>query len=155
MLLCTLSWRSRVYGLVRCKKQSIGLVMMSSDSNTSNTESASTKNNDTISTKYINHVDLPEVSKLKSWTKFSRLLTPELITLKRLFDKHNFELKIAGGAVRDLLLDIMPHDIDLASNALPQQMLDMFESEKVRVISVKGIKHGTVPVRINDKVCLS
>lgn len=83
---------------------------------------------------------------------FKQLITPELDFLNELFKKHNYELKIAGGAVRDVLLDCLPHDVDLATNALPQQMLDMFERENVRVLNLNGIKHGTVPVRIRDKV---
>ena len=35
--------------------------------------------------------------------EFKSLLTPELLELKQVFDKNNYELKIAGGAVRDLL----------------------------------------------------
>ena len=96
--------------------------------------------------------EIPEVIKLKKLDKFQRILTPELRKLKNLFDKHNYELKIAGGAVRDLYLDILPHDVDLATNARPQEMLDMFDKEKIRVLNLNGIKHGTVPIRINDKV---
>lgn len=83
---------------------------------------------------------------------FKQLITPELDFLNELFKKHNYELKIAGGAVRDVLLDCLPHDVDLATNALPQQMLDIFDKENVRVLNLNGIKHGTVPVRIRDKV---
>lgn len=83
---------------------------------------------------------------------FESILTDELRTLFHVFQKNNYELKIAGGAVRDLLMEIRPHDVDLATNAKPDQMLKMFEQENIRVINLKGIKHGTLPVRINDKV---
>ena len=83
---------------------------------------------------------------------FKEILTDELNHLFSVFKKNNFELRIAGGAVRDLLLDKKPYDIDLASNALPEQMIEIFEKEKIRVINLNGLKHGTVPVRINDKL---
>jgi hypothetical protein len=86
---------------------------------------------------------------------FKKILTEELKFLWQLFEKNNFKLRIAGGAVRDLLIEIEPHDVDLATNALPEQMIEMFEREKVRIINMNGIKHGTVPVRINDKVNIS
>lgn len=47
-----------------------------------------------------------------------------------------------------------PSDIDLATDALPNQMIEMFKKEKIRVLNLKGLKHGTVPIRINDKVTI-
>lgn len=83
---------------------------------------------------------------------FQKLFTPELQRLESLFSKYGHELRIAGGAVRDLLMDIEPHDVDFATTATPDQMKEMFEKEKVRMINNKGEKHGTITARINDKV---
>ena len=83
---------------------------------------------------------------------FKKILSNDLIYLSELFKKHDYELRIAGGAVRDLLMDIEPNDIDLATNALPNQMLNLFEKEKIRIFNLNGLKHGTVAIRINDKV---
>jgi len=88
--------------------------------------------------------------KLES-TKFSNVLTPELDTLSSLFTKHGYELRIAGGAVRDLLMDKAPADVDFATTATPDQMKDMFEKEEIRMINNQGEKHGTITARINDK----
>ncbi len=52
-----------------------------------------------------------------------------------------FEAYIAGGAVRDLLMDKTPHDYDIATSALPEDIKRIFE----RTIDT-GIKHGTVTV---------
>ena len=49
-------------------------------------------------------------------------------------------------------MDIEPNDIDLATNALPNQMLSLFEKEKIRIFNLNGLKHGTIAIRINDKV---
>jgi len=88
--------------------------------------------------------------KLES-SKFQNVLTPELNTLSSLFTKHDYELRIAGGAVRDLLTDKAPADIDFATTATPDQMKDMFEKEEIRMINNLGEKHGTITARINDK----
>ncbi|KAK7103102.1 hypothetical protein V1264_018065 [Littorina saxatilis] len=83
--------------------------------------------------------------------EFHQLFTPELTQLKSLFDKHGFELRIAGGAVRDLLMSKLPHDIDFATTATPAQMKKMFDEEEIRMINNKGEKHGTITARLNDK----
>lgn len=84
--------------------------------------------------------------------EFHGLFTPELNALAELFGRNQFELRIAGGAVRDLLMGKRPSDLDFATTATPQQMQAMFESEEIRMINNKGEKHGTVTCRINDKV---
>jgi tRNA nucleotidyltransferase (CCA-adding enzyme) len=53
------------------------------------------------------------------------LLTPELQTLVKVFKTYNFELRIAGGAVRDLVVDKVPQDVDFATTATPTQMKEM------------------------------
>ncbi|XP_076096550.1 CCA tRNA nucleotidyltransferase 1, mitochondrial-like [Mytilus galloprovincialis] len=82
---------------------------------------------------------------------FQSILTSELNTLVNIFDKYDHELRIAGGAVRDLVLDMVPHDIDFATTATPTQMKEMFNIEKIRMINDSGEKHGTITARINDK----
>lgn len=84
-------------------------------------------------------------------SEFRQLFTPELTCLIDMFRKHNYELRIAGGAVRDLLMNKKPHDIDFASTATPDQMKTMFNAEGVRMLNTRGEKHGTVTVRINDR----
>jgi len=68
-----------------------------------------------------------------------------------IFERHGYELRIAGGAVRDLLMYKQPHDIDFASTATPEQMKEMFNKEEIRMINSKGESHGTITARINDK----
>jgi len=85
------------------------------------------------------------------WSKMERVLTPELRTLSGIFSKHGYELRIAGGAVRDLLMDKTPSDVDFATTATPDQMKTMFDTENIRMINNQGEKHGTITARINDK----
>ena len=83
---------------------------------------------------------------------FKEIFTPELEFMIALFNKYNYELRIAGGAVRDLLSGKIPHDIDFATTATPEQMKTMFQTEGIRMLNMKGESHGTITCRINDKV---
>lgn len=65
-----------------------------------------------------------------------------------LFEKHQFELRIAGGAVRDLLSGKRPEDVDFATTATPEEMKDMFQSAGIRMINNKGEMHGTITARV-------
>ena len=85
------------------------------------------------------------------WSRMERVLSPELRTLSGIFSKHGYELRIAGGAVRDLLMDKTPSDVDFATTATPEEMKRMFDTENIRMINNQGEKHGTITARINDK----
>ncbi len=61
--------------------------------------------------------------------------------LGRVFREKGYECHLVGGAVRDLILGRELTDFDIATNALPEQVTDLFR----RVIPT-GIKHGTVTV---------
>lgn len=92
----------------------------------------------------------PVIMKLET-PEFKSIFTDELVTLLDLFGKHNYEIRIAGGAVRDLILGKTPKDVDFATTATPDQMKEMFNSEEVRMINEKGEKHGTITARINNE----
>ena len=94
--------------------------------------------------------DDPVIKKLDD-PMFDSLFTPELKILAGLFKERNYELRIAGGAVRDILMGLKPTDLDFATTATPDEMKVMFEDEQIRMINNKGEKHGTVTSRINDK----
>lgn len=44
-----------------------------------------------------------------------------------------------------------PSDLDFATTATPQQMVDMFTNEGIRMFNMNGLSHGTVTARINDE----
>ncbi|XP_034662237.1 CCA tRNA nucleotidyltransferase 1, mitochondrial [Drosophila subobscura] len=83
--------------------------------------------------------------------EFHGIFTPEVDSLVSLFKQYDYELRIAGGAVRDIIMGIKPKDIDFATTATPDQMKEMFTKENVRMINAKGEKHGTITPRINGK----
>lgn len=62
--------------------------------------------------------------------------------LKRFHD-NGIEAYLVGGCVRDSLLGKQPKDWDICTEALPEQVMHLFESDKV---ILTGLKHGTVTV---------
>ena len=92
----------------------------------------------------------PVIDKLDS-SEFRALFSPELKILEDTFKKYGYEIRIAGGAVRDLLMRKTPKDLDFATVATPDQMREMFTQEGIRMINQRGESHGTITARINDK----
>lgn len=61
-------------------------------------------------------------------------------------NKNGYEGYIVGGCVRDYLMDIPPHDYDITTSALPEEVKAIFP----HTVDT-GIEHGTVTVII-DKI---
>ena len=59
---------------------------------------------------------------------------------------HGFPSCIVGGCVRDMILGVQPNDWDVATSALPQQVIEIFPDS-----IPTGIKHGTVTVRSDGR----
>uniref|UniRef100_A0A671SIF1 CCA tRNA nucleotidyltransferase 1, mitochondrial-like n=2 Tax=Sinocyclocheilus anshuiensis TaxID=1608454 RepID=A0A671SIF1_9TELE len=83
--------------------------------------------------------------------EFESLFTDGLVGIAEIFEKNQFELRIAGGAVRDLLSGKRPEDVDFATTATPEEMKSMFQAAGVRMINNKGEKHGTITARLHDE----
>lgn len=60
--------------------------------------------------------------------------------------EHDFEAYAVGGCIRDSILKRNPDDWDITTNALPEQVKELFK----RTVDT-GIRHGTVTVMI-DKI---
>jgi tRNA nucleotidyltransferase (CCA-adding enzyme) len=56
------------------------------------------------------------------------LLPKEVMELFGLFLEKNFEIFLIGGAVRDILLDNPPTECDLATNATPEEVMDIMKA---------------------------
>lgn len=82
--------------------------------------------------------------------EYRALLNPHLLKLAELFRANQYELRVAGGAVRDILMGIVPHDVDFATTATPDQMKTMFERAQIRMINSNGEKHGTITARVDN-----
>src|SRR6185503_17728622 len=76
---------------------------------------------------------------------------PEVAEIGRLFVRHGYELALVGGPVRDVLLGQQPGDLDLTTNATPDQVLTIASGWADRTWEV-GIAFGTVGLRKGNAV---
>ncbi len=76
-----------------------------------------------------------------------KISIPEYVQkVARMLDKEGFECYLVGGAVRDIAMGKTPRDYDLATDALPDEMLNIFPKS----VSV-GAKFGTVMALVQDE----
>ncbi|XP_063933407.1 CCA tRNA nucleotidyltransferase 1, mitochondrial-like [Zophobas morio] len=78
------------------------------------------------------------------------ILNPQLFYLNKIFTEHCFQLRLVGGVVRDICLNKCPGDVDLATNATPAQVSDLFKSENVRFYET-GLQHGTITALVSKQ----
>jgi len=72
--------------------------------------------------------------------------------LARLFARHGHELALVGGSVRDVFLGREPGDLDLTTDARPEQVLKLAEGWADTVWEI-GIAFGTVGLRKGSTIC--
>ena len=77
----------------------------------------------------------------------STVMSETITGLINCFSRNGFSARVAGGAVRDLVLGVLPHDIDLATDATPEVMQAFLERSGYRT-EPTGLKHGTIMVVI-------
>jgi poly(A) polymerase len=71
---------------------------------------------------------------------------PDAAEIGRLFARHGHELALVGGPVRDVFLGQRPGDLDLTTDATPDQVLEMTKGWADKTWTV-GIAFGTVGLR--------
>ncbi len=72
--------------------------------------------------------------------------------LGRLFARHGYEIALVGGSVRDVFLGRAHDDYDLATNARPEQVLEI-TSDWAHTVWQAGIAFGTVGLRRGNIKC--
>lgn len=72
-------------------------------------------------------------------------LPPEALELARLFARRKFEFYVVGGSVRDAILGRLGADLDFATNAKPNEILEVVRSF-ADATWLTGIEFGTVGV---------
>lgn len=75
--------------------------------------------------------------------EYKMILPKEVLACIELLEKNGKEAYVVGGAIRSFLLGNEIHDYDLTTNALPEEMHQIFLEEKV---IDTGLKHGTLTV---------
>jgi tRNA nucleotidyltransferase (CCA-adding enzyme) len=76
---------------------------------------------------------------------FNQILTPEVKTLLGILKNAGYEGRVVGGAVRDVLAGVAPKDMDIATTALPEVTMDLFQKAGYHVLPT-GLAHGTITV---------
>jgi poly(A) polymerase len=76
---------------------------------------------------------------------------PAAAEIGRLFAGHGHQLALVGGPVRDVFLGQRPGDLDLTTDATPEQVLEMTQGWADRTWTV-GIAFGTVGLRKGNSV---
>ena len=82
-----------------------------------------------------------------------------VVIIMQILESHKFEACIVGGCVRDIVLgvitnrDLHPNDWDIASNARPQEVMQIFGNNKLFSVIPVGIEHGTVGVLPHFSTC--
>ncbi|QKX01632.1 CCA tRNA nucleotidyltransferase [Wolbachia endosymbiont of Cruorifilaria tuberocauda] len=60
------------------------------------------------------------------------------------------EVRLVGGCVRDSILQRDVHDIDLATNLFPDQVIEALKLHNIKAI-LTGLKHGTITAILNKR----
>uniref|UniRef100_A0A1B0APY1 Poly A polymerase head domain-containing protein n=1 Tax=Glossina palpalis gambiensis TaxID=67801 RepID=A0A1B0APY1_9MUSC len=71
--------------------------------------------------------------------------------LREIFRKYRPKLRRVGGAVRALLKEFEPRDIDFATTTNVYEMKNIFYKKNIYMINLKGQKYDTITVHINNK----
>ena len=72
-------------------------------------------------------------------------LPQQLWVLRDAFRAQGFDLRLVGGCVRDHLLGLTPKDVDLHTDATPEECVAIYTQAGVR-FEPTGLQHGTITV---------
>jgi tRNA nucleotidyltransferase (CCA-adding enzyme) len=98
---------------------------------------------------YISEINDKQALRRIDITPLEQNFTPNLKWLIKLITHYDFKIRIIGGAVRDLLLGIKPRDIDLLTDATPDQLIYLLEKNHLHPYT-KGMSHGTLKIKLSD-----
>lgn len=73
------------------------------------------------------------------------ILNPQLWALRDAFRAQGFDLRLVGGVVRDLLAGVTPKDVDLHTDATPDECMKIYDAARFRW-EPTGMQHGTISV---------
>ena len=74
----------------------------------------------------------------------------KVIKIAEIMQKYGFRAYAVGGCVRDSIMGRDPSDWDMTTDASPEKMIEIFDSEGIRTIPT-GLKHGTVTVLLDGE----
>jgi tRNA nucleotidyltransferase/poly(A) polymerase len=82
--------------------------------------------------------------------KNNSLITNDIFFILDSIEKHGYEARVVGGAVRNFLLGANISDIDIATTAAPSIIIDIFQKQNISVL-VTSIRYGTIIIVYNGK----
>ncbi len=81
----------------------------------------------------------------ESWIK-----NPRVQSLAQAFTSRGFEIYFVGGCVRNALMGVPVSDLDLSTNARPEQVIELSSAAGFRPVPT-GIDHGTITVVVDGE----
>lgn len=78
------------------------------------------------------------------------IISKAIKTLDKVFKDNNHEMRIVGGAVRDIALGKSPKDIDFATDATPDEMISLLDKAGIRY-KPTGLEHGTITAILDNE----
>ncbi len=70
---------------------------------------------------------------------------PDLKILRAAFQSRGFDIRLVGGAVRDILAGVDPKDMDFCTDANPDEQREIYTAFGYRFVET-GLQHGTITV---------
>jgi poly(A) polymerase len=87
---------------------------------------------------------------MKVIKRFLDISSENYLDIVKIINRAGGNGRVVGGAVRDCLLSIPVNDIDIATDLLPHQVMDILSKAAIKVIPT-GIAHGTVSAIFHKK----
>ena len=78
------------------------------------------------------------------------IISAAIIKLDKVFKNNKHEMRIVGGAVRDIALGKSPKDIDFATDATPDEMMKILDRAGIRH-KPTGLEHGTITAILDNE----
>ena len=75
-------------------------------------------------------------------------LPAPILEMTQILQNHGFQAYLVGGCVRDALTGLKPHDYDITTDAVPEQITEIFGEERC---TYYGKAFGTVCVRLHGE----
>lgn len=81
--------------------------------------------------------------------EITKFVPYEVLSTLSVLQTAGYDAFLVGGCIRDCLMGRAPHDWDITTSAMPEQVLALFRGLGHTVVET-GLKHGTVTVVGND-----
>ena len=84
---------------------------------------------------------------------YQHLFSSQLLYLMSLFNEYGYSIRLVGGAVRDILLGVPPHDIDLATTATTDDMLQLIQGDSnIELVYTRAEHFGTLTLVVGTTI---